>query len=166
MTHETTGQVVGQGQLSRAAPDLRDLIAGGVMLVLGGAIAIQALRGYNIGSLGHIGPGMLPMAMGLGMAATGALIALAALFRPRVSFGDIDLRALGWVTASGLAFAWLAPRFGMLPAVAGLVLVASLANREVTLPRAVLLAVGLSGLCYVIFSLGLGVALPPLRWNL
>lgn len=149
-----------------ASRDYRDLLAGLVMVGLGGAIAGYAVNRYAIGSLGHIGPGLLPAVAGTGMALLGLMIAIPALFRPWSSFGDIDLRALGAVTASGLAFAWLAPRFGMMPAVAGLVLVASLASRRVTPVFALAMAAGLCGVSYIIFHLGLGVAMPPFRLSL
>lgn len=149
-----------------ASRDLRDVLAGLVLVGLGGSIAGYALQAYAIGTLGHIGPGMLPMATGLALLLLGVVIAGGALFRPRVGFERIDVRALAAVTVSGLVFAWLAPRFGMLPAVVGLVLTASLANRQGTLLHAIGLALCLAGISYLIFHLGLGVALPPLRLSL
>lgn len=149
-----------------ASRDYRDLLAGLLLMALGASITVYAVRFYVIGTLGHIGPGMLPAVTGTGLLILGVLIAGPSLFRPRVAFESVDLRALMAVTVSGLVFAWLAPRFGMVPAVVGLVLVASLANRHATWLQAVVLAIGLAALAYVIFHLGLGVALPPLRLSL
>ncbi len=149
-----------------ASRDYRDLISGGVLIGIGGAIAAYTLQHYAIGSLGYIGPGMLPMLTGAGMFLLGLVIAGAALYRSPEPFDGIDLRALGAVTACGLFFAWIAPRFGMLPAVAGLVLVSALANQTVKPAASVILAAGLCALSYVIFHLGLGVALPPFQMSL
>lgn len=149
-----------------ASLNYRDLLAGLVLVVLGGAITAYAVKSYAIGTLGHMGPGMLPALSGAGLLILGALIAGPSFFRPRVAFEYFDLRALVAVTVSGLVFAWLAPRFGMIPAVIGLVLVASLANRGATWLQAIVLAIGLAGLAYVIFHLALGVAMPPLRLSL
>jgi hypothetical protein len=56
----------------------KDLIGGGLMLALGIGAALQASQ-YEIGSLSHMGPGYVPLALGVILAATGALIMLAGL---------------------------------------------------------------------------------------
>jgi len=144
--------------------DYRDMLAGAILVVLGGWIAFYAWQTYTIGMWRRIGPGMFPLIVGMGMAAIGLMVALPAAFRRGEHWPRADLRALACVLAALLAFVLVAPRFGMVPAVMALVLVATMAEAGFRPLRSLVLAVALAALAYVIFSLGLGVTLQPFRW--
>src|ERR1700748_1846169 len=56
----------------------RDYYAGGLMLLLGVGAAVTG-TGYKFGTLARMGPGFMPVVLGVGVAFLGILIAAAAL---------------------------------------------------------------------------------------
>lgn len=74
----------------------RDQAAGLALAALGAYVALGA-RGYPFGSLAQPGPGFLPFALGLMLAACGAVLALAAAFAPPtrpITFRDLPHAAV------------------------------------------------------------------------
>ena len=87
----------------------RDLGAGLVYLTLGGAAALVA-RGYPLGSAGGLGPGSLPLALGLLLVAMGVVSLLRCIALETEKIGHVAWRGLFLVTAAMLICALLAPR--------------------------------------------------------
>jgi hypothetical protein len=74
----------------------RDQVAGLALAALGAWAAIAA-RAYPFGTLAEPGPGFLPFALGLMLAACGAVLAFAAAFAPPerpITFGDLPHAAV------------------------------------------------------------------------
>jgi len=143
--------------------DYRDILGGGLLIVLGLAIAAYAQANYAMGTLRRMGPGMFPAGVGLLLAVTGALTILPALFRPgrmpQVKWGPMIL-----ILLSVAVFALAIRPFGLIPAVAACVLVAALSeptNRPLTI---LLLAVTLPALAWLVFVFGLRLPMQPFRW--
>jgi hypothetical protein len=143
--------------------DYRDII-GGTTLVLGGVFVVAyATSQLQIGSLGRMGPGLFPAALGVLLCFFGILLAVPALFRPG-TLPTIELRSLVFVLASILVFGLTIRRFGVAPAVIALTLVAALADRQFPWLKAVALAVALAVIAVLIFNVGLEIPVEAIRW--
>lgn len=143
--------------------DYRDMIGGGLLVAFGLWVAWQAGAQLDIGSARRMGPGFFPLVIGCILAGLGLLVLIGGLLRPG-NLPQVDLRAMLAVLASMLIFALLLVPFGLLPAVAGLVTVASLADRAVRLVPVAALTAVLCTVAYLVFSLGLGMPLTMIRW--
>lgn len=138
--------------------DLGDIL-GGLLMIGIGLFAVWYAQRYAFGTLRNMGPGFLPVVLGWLLAGLGVLIALPALRRtgPPV---QVELRTLVIITAALLLFASSLRPLGLILATALAVLLASVAERGFAWPSRLVLAVGLSGLVWLIFVAGLGMNLP------
>lgn len=149
--------------MSDARRDYRDLIAGGLLIVLGVASAWYAGTEYRLGAVSRMGPGMFPTALGVLMAIIGFFIALPAWFR-RGTLPMPDFRPMFLVLASVLAFAVLVEWAGMVPAIFVLTGLAVLADNKLGVRATLVLASVLSFSTWLIFRVGLGIQLQPFVW--
>lgn len=141
--------------------DRKDLLGGAIVLVMGACFAIGALD-YRLGTLARMGPGFVPLTLGLIGMALGAAIMLSAIGREGRLAALMPAMVLP-VLAAILAFALLLPRAGLLPAVFVSILLSSLSSPRSTLRGAVILAVCVSALISICFVLLLGVQIPLIR---
>lgn len=177
-------------------------------MVLGVAFAVGAL-GYELGDLLDMGPGYLPLVLGLVLALLGVACVVKAYVAPDTSLsGDartsssgtasdtearpdgepglgasaaktadapaaevVDLpdprplaglewRPIAAISAAIVFFALTVDGLGVLPATFGAVLLAALARDGVSWRRTLVIAVGLTVLCWAIFVLALQLRLP------
>lgn len=142
--------------------DPTDLIAGGLLIAVGIAFSLYAMR-YSLGTLTRMGPGFFPMALGVLLALLGVLVAAPALRRAGAAPVP-HLRALFTILAAVAIFGLTVREVGMVPATFLLVGVAACAQREVRFVPTLLLAGALSALAVLIFARGLGVLLPAFAW--
>ena len=137
----------------------REKLCGLIVLAVGLVGAAEALK-YAMGSPMRMGPGFLPMAYALSLAALGAGLMLIPADRDPSPAARPRIRPLIAVGGAMLTWVYLAPRWGFVVATMALVLVAAAAERE---PRPIqALIVGfLAGLAGgFAFVHGFGVALP------
>ena len=144
----------------------RDHLAGLLVAVLGAGVLVQALH-YDFGTMARVGPGFMPMVLGVLLLGVGAGIAATAGSDAGAEGGEIhagpDLRGWCCIVASVLLFVGLAHYAGLAPAIFACVLVAALGDRSARLGGAVLLAAGMTAFGVAVFHYGLGVQLPLLR---
>lgn len=134
----------------------RDFLAGLLFLAIGAAAALQGLA-LRQGTADRMGPGYLPLRLGLGLALLGCLIALTGLRRstPRVeamTFGPIAAATL----ALG-AFSLAIEQGGLVLSSALLVLIARAIEWRGKVFELVLLVLALAAFVVVVFRYGLGV---------
>ena len=145
----------------------KDVLGGGLMLLLGLGAAFQASH-YELGSLRHMGPGYFPLALGIILAGTGALIMLAGL---RTAPAAVTARPRpewrGWlcICAGVAAFAVVGLYGGLLPATFVSVFIAALGDRKNTPAGAAMLAAAMTVVCLVVFWWLLRIELPLFRWG-
>ena len=136
----------------------KDLLGGLLMGAIGLYFLVGAF-GMRIGTARAMGPGYLPLALGIIMLGLAVLIFLRGL-QPGERVEPIAWRPLIWVSVSvlafGLGFIWL----GLIPAIALTVLTASLADRTSGIFGAIVVAVVLGVSAWLIFSVGLGLPMP------
>lgn len=133
----------------------RNRIAGGVLVLIGLFVVFEA-SGYDLGSFARMGPGFVPIALGVLVAIVGALIALVQ------DDGDEDAPAAPWlpavfVSAAVLAFALLIERAGLIAATAALVYISGFADKERSWRGLTILFVVLVAAVYLIFGKVVGI---------
>jgi uncharacterized membrane protein HdeD (DUF308 family) len=136
---------------------LQDLI-GGVLSIALGLFALMTASSYPLGSLLRMGPGFFPSTIAVLIILLGlALIGAALRSRPNRSSINIRFRSILTIGLGIVLFALLLERAGLIPATLALVLVSSLAEPRWRLRRAVLLALAMTALVYVIFIIVLQI---------
>src|ERR1700689_3094222 len=124
----------------------RDYYAGALMLVLGVGAAIIG-SGYKIGTLARMGPGFMPVMLGVTLAFMGLLIAGTALASTEpddAKFMPDNPQWFGWfcIGAGPILFIILGEYGGMIPAVFACVFVCALGDKTGTYKSSAILAAG------------------------
>jgi hypothetical protein len=141
-----------------------DIIGGFVHVALGLWFMQHALSEYNFGSMLRMGPGFFPVVLGALVAGFGVLILIPALFRS----GDApvpDWRPFAFVCAALIGFALTLERFGLVPATFVLVFLASAGQPGARMVPTLAIAIVLSVISVVVFTMGLGIPIPAFRWS-
>jgi hypothetical protein len=146
---------------------------GGALMVIIGVAAAYAATGYHLGTLGRMGPGFFPFAVGVMLALIGLIIAVSARFdtNPPVvsghgySSGMPDLRGCGCIVLGILAFLLFGEYGGLLPASFAIVFITALGDRGNTVKQAALLALGMCTIAGVVFWWALQMQMPLFRWG-
>jgi hypothetical protein len=147
------------------ARDYRDLLGGSLLFAVGTAVGLHAVATFDVGDINRLGPGTFPAGLGFLLSMLGAAIAVPAWFR-RGTLPEIHWRPAVCVSLGVLGFALIVPSFGMVPAIAALTVGALLADGPLGPRSTAVLTLALSALAYLVFRLGLGIALEPFRWPL
>jgi len=143
--------------------DYRDIIAGGLLMAAGVWMALYAQGTLDLGSGRRMGPGMFPVAIGIILALFGIAIMIPAFFR-QGTFEEIEIRSTLAVLSSIAAFAMVIRPYGLIPAIAALVVVATLAERTFRPVSILASIVVMATLAWLIFKAGLGLPLNMARW--
>ncbi len=139
---------------------LKDVLAGGIFIALGVAFAAGALA-YDIGSPVRMGPGYVPLVLGVVLAGLGVLvIAKGFIAGEGDPIGEVDWRAVVLITAALLFFGLTVRGLGVVGALFGASLLAALARSQTSVREALVIAVGLTALSVVIFIFALQLRLP------
>jgi hypothetical protein len=146
------------------ARDYRDLIGGGLLILIGAAVTLHATNSLGLGTLLRLGSGGFPAALGVLLVVFGLALIVPA-FRRRGELLPIAILPLICVLASILAFAVTLRTLGIVPAVIVMTLIATRADSKLSLFKAGILAVVLATFATLIFPIGLGIRVPILTWN-
>ncbi|MCY7401980.1 MAG: tripartite tricarboxylate transporter TctB family protein [Nocardioides sp.] len=148
----------------RSGPSFPDLMAGGTFVVLGLAFAIGGSR-YDVGSALRMGSGYVPLVLGVILTLLGAVIVVGA-FRgvdPTVANterGDIPWQRMGLLVAAVMFFGFTVDGLGLGPSLLVTTFLSALAGHGARPGRAVVIAIGLTALCLVVFVALLQLRLP------
>jgi hypothetical protein len=146
----------------------RDYYAGGLMVLLGLGAAVTG-TGYKFGTLARMGPGFLPVMLGVVLAFLGILIAGTALGSSEPDdkkFLPDNPQWFGWLCILGgpVLFIILGIYGGMVPAVFACVFVCALGDKTATYKSSAILAAGITVFGVALFHYLLGIPFPLLRW--
>jgi Tripartite tricarboxylate transporter TctB family len=145
---------------ARVRGALKDVAAGSVFIVFGLGFTVGALA-YDIGSPLRMGPGYVPLALGVVLAGLGvAIIAKGLIAGEGEPIGYVDWRAVVLVTVALLFFGITVRGLGVVGALFGATLLAALARSLTSLGEALVIAAGLTVLSVVIFIVALQLRLP------
>jgi hypothetical protein len=145
----------------------RDYYAGGLMVLLGVGAAVTG-AGYKFGSLARMGPGFMPVVLGVVLAILGVLIAGTALGSSEDDGGKFlpdNPQWFGWLCILGgpILFIILGLYGGMIPAIFGCVFVCALGDHTATYKSSAILAAGVTVFGVLLFHYLLGIPFPMLR---
>lgn len=142
--------------------DVRDFLAGLVMVAAGLFVALYASSHYRVGLPARMGPGFFPTALGYILAGLGGIMVLFSFRKTVHAFEPppFSLRPFLAVLLAIAAFSLLINRLGLVPTAMILTVIAAYANSNFQLGRALLLGVCLAALSWLIFSVGLQMTLP------
>lgn len=143
--------------------DYRDIVAGLSLACFGLAAAAYALSKYSMGTITRMGPGMMPVSLGVILIGFGLMIAIPAAFRKGEAV-EANFRPLIVLSISIISFALMIETVGLVPAVFSTVVIATFAERQVPISRAVLLGSAMALLTWSIFILGLGLPIATFDW--
>jgi hypothetical protein len=139
---------------------LKDILAGAIFIAIGIAFATGSLA-YNIGSPLRMGPGYVPLALGILLIGLGLLvIGKGFIAGEGDQIGEVDWRAVALVTAALVFFGLTVRGLGVIGALFGTSLLATLARSQTSLREALVIAVGLTALSVVIFIFALQLRMP------
>ena len=139
---------------------LKDVLAGGIFIALGVAFAAGSLA-YDIGTPVRMGPGYVPLVLGIVLAGLGVLVIVKGFIAGEGEpIGEVDWRAVILITAALLFFGLTVRGLGVVGALFGASLLAALARSQTSIREALVIAVGLTALSVVIFIVALQLRLP------
>jgi lysylphosphatidylglycerol synthetase-like protein (DUF2156 family) len=132
----------------------------GAMFIAFGIAAIAIARGYKLGSLEAMGPGYVPIAVGVLLVVFGLAMAARSLARGSERVGELAWFAAALVLIGILVFAFFVRSVGLALTAIVLALLCRVAGRYFGLRENALLAVVLAVLVVAIFGYGLKLSLP------
>jgi hypothetical protein len=150
----------------------KDFASGLLFIVTGGGFTWVSISSYTIGSASQMGPGYVPLVLGLALAMLGGLILIFSLVVETPDGGKIG--AIAWrplvcILGANLAFGALLggvqsiglPSMGLMVAIVALTVIAAMADAAAfEIRRVLLLASVLAGGSYGIFIALLGLPMP------
>src|SRR6202012_1155889 len=137
------------------------------MLLLGVGAAVTG-SGYKFGSLARMGPGFMPVVLGVVLAFVGILIAGVALTSSEPDDGHFlpdNPQWFGWfcILAGPVLFIVLGLYLGMIPAVFACVFVCALGDNTATYKSSLILAAGITVFGVLLFHYLLSIPFPLIR---
>ncbi|MBU6437674.1 MAG: tripartite tricarboxylate transporter TctB family protein [Betaproteobacteria bacterium] len=159
----------------------KDQVGGLLLLVVGGGAALQSTH-YSLGTLGRMGPGYFPLTLSVLLMVCGVLVFVGSLLRqpavaeqapsaggpvlhaePHPAHGSgplFDVRAWGCVLGGLASFIVLGQYGGLLPASFAVVFISALGDRQNSWRMALLLALILTVVAWLLFGVALKLNMP------
>jgi putative tricarboxylic transport membrane protein len=139
---------------------LKDILAGLAFVGFGLAFAVSATA-YEIGTTVRMGPGYFPLVLGGLLVLLGGFIAAKGfLASEEGAIGTIPWRALALIVGAVLFFGLTVRGLGLVPATFVTALMSAFASRRAGVVAALLVTVGLTVLCVLVFVVVLSLRLP------
>lgn len=132
----------------------------GLLYVFFGASAMLIARDYNMGTAFRMGPAYFPTILGAVLAVIGAISLIRSFLASGTPIGAFALKGLLLVILAVVVFAYLVRETGLVVALPLLVIISAFASVRFRLPAAILMALGLTIFCALVFVKALGIPLP------
>lgn len=141
-------------------PKGKDILAGLTFIAFGGAFAVLATE-YEVGTPVRMGPGYFPLVLGGTLAFLGILIVVKGVISGEAeAIGAIPWRAIALIVGAILFFGLTLRGLGLIPSTFITALLSSVASRRASVVGVVLVSVGLTALCVLVFAMALSLRLP------
>jgi hypothetical protein len=132
----------------------------GAMLIGTGALAVVVASNYSFGTTLRMGPGYFPTMLGGLLIVFGIYLVVIGLRRHEKITGSWSLRALIVLPLSMVLFGLLMEHAGFIPALIVLIFGSAAASTEFRFIEVLVLALGLTAFCVVLFIWGIGLPYP------
>ena len=132
----------------------------GVVYVAFGSAAIIVSRNYGMGTALKMGPSYFPTILGGLLIVIGAISLIRSFIKPGTPFGTFAFKGLLLITVSIILFGFIVRGAGLVIALPLLVIISSCASMRFRWKYSLVLALGLTIFCILVFLKGLGVPLP------
>lgn len=137
-----------------------DLAAGGLFVAFGSYFALEALN-YELGTPLRMGPGFMPVVLGGILVALGIAVAIKGIGQPdQEAAPPWPWRGLVLTLGTIVFFAATIRGLGFIPVVLISGTATALASSRNSILSALVISVGLSVLCMLVFVIGLGLIVP------
>lgn len=140
----------------------KDFVSGLTLIVVGIAFAVGATH-YSFGSAARPGPGYFPFGLGIILALLGLVIFITSFFKHTKDgepIGKIPWRSLCCIVGALVFFGYFLTRWGFIISFPLMIIITTLGSREFHWLDALLSAVVLTALSYLIFIYGLDLSIP------
>ena len=137
----------------------KDFLAGLLMLAFG-AIGFYLALDYPFGSALRMGPGYFPRVLSGIIMAFGVFVLARGIFNVEKVKGVWGWRPLFCIVAALVAFGWVMNRYGLIPAILVMFLIAALGGHEFKILEVIILAVVMCAFAVGVFVYGLGLPYP------
>jgi hypothetical protein len=132
----------------------------GIIFLVVGLAAIIIGRDYSMGTAARMGPAYFPTILGGILALIGLAALVRSLFRQGEAVGQFAIRELIIILSAVLSFGFLVRGAGLVVAAVVLVMLSCYASPKFRWGPSLLLAIGLTVFCVLVFVKLLGVPLP------
>lgn len=140
-------------------------LAAGLLVVAIGLFVLLTSANLAVGTARAMGPGFVPVSMGVILILLGFGIVLIEGRRSTDALPSIPaVRPLIFIPAAIIAFALTVQRFGLIPSVFVAALISTLADPASKLATSVLIAASVAILSYLVFGYGLGLQVRAWSW--
>jgi len=145
---------------------LRQDFAGGLVIIGVAAFASWQGSDLSIGTLGGMGPGMLPRSLAALLGLLGALLLLDAILENGPPLGRWSIRGPVLVLAGVVAFGLTVRPLGLVVAGPLAIMIAALASDETRWGETILFGGVITAFCIGLFKFALGLPIPLAPWLL
>jgi len=145
---------------------LRQDFVGGIAIIGVAAFAFWQGRGLAMGTLGGMGPGMLPKSLAILLAALGALLAVNALVDSGPRLSRFSIRGTLFVLGAIVAFGVSVRPGGLLVAGPLAIFIAACGSPESRWLETLVFGVVMTAFCIGLFKFALGLPIPLAPWLL
>lgn len=135
-------------------------IGAGIFLLILSAIAFFGTTNLHFGQGPSVGPGMMPRAVAIAIAAFGVLFLAQGLMAAGTPMERWSIRGPFFVLVAALVFAWTIRPLGVIVAGPLSVMIASMADKDTRLLEVVPYAIIITLACIGLFSYGLRLPMP------
>lgn len=143
---------------------LRTDFLGGLTVIAVGALAYWLGSDLAVGTLGGMGPGMLPQALSVLLAALGLLLLVNSFRETQVRLTIGSLRGPILVFAALIAFGLTIRPLGLIAAGPLAIVIGAFASSEVKWVETLVCAIVTAAFCILLFKFALGLPIPLAPW--
>jgi hypothetical protein len=137
----------------------KDFLAGLLLLAIGGGGFYMALD-YPFGSALRMGPGYFPRVLAGVLMAFGVFVLIRGILKFEKVQGKWGWKPLAFIIVSLVAFGWIMQKFGLVPALVVMFIIAALGGHEFKWKEVAILTVVMSAFAVGVFVYGLGLPYP------
>ena len=132
----------------------------GVLYIAFGLSAIVIGRDYGLGTALRMGPAYFPAVLGAVLTLIGSISLVRSFLEPGEPVGGLALKPMILITVAILLFGFLVRGAGLVVVIPLLVITTAYGSIHFRWGASILLAIGMTVFCVLVFSKGLGVPLP------